>query len=57
MNWPLLMALGLGHLRLSPEAFWSMTPRELRAALSPPATDPITREAFDTLLAQHPDSP
>ncbi len=28
------MALGLGFLRLSPSAFWSMTPRELERALS-----------------------
>jgi uncharacterized phage protein (TIGR02216 family) len=27
------MAAGLGLLRLDPRAFWSMTPRELSAAL------------------------
>ncbi|OQM75218.1 hypothetical protein BFN67_19630 [Pseudaminobacter manganicus] len=28
------MALGLGLLRLSPQSFWAMTPRELERALS-----------------------
>ena len=28
------MAIGLGLLRLSPEAFWSMTPREFERAAS-----------------------
>jgi uncharacterized phage protein (TIGR02216 family) len=27
------MAAGLGAMRLSPQAFWAMTPRELAAAL------------------------
>ncbi len=29
------MAFGLGCLRLSPDAFWRMTPRELSAAMRP----------------------
>ncbi|MCR4265357.1 phage tail assembly chaperone [Nitratireductor sp. ZSWI3] len=32
--WQEVMALGLGMLRLSPTAFWSMTPRELESVLS-----------------------
>lgn len=31
------MAAGLGAMRLSPQAFWAMTPRELAAALRPGA--------------------
>lgn len=31
--WNDWMAFGLGHLRLSSSDFWSMTPRELFAAL------------------------
>jgi uncharacterized phage protein (TIGR02216 family) len=57
MNWPALMSLGLGHLRLSPDAFWSMTPREFQAALTPYTADPMTRAALDRLAAQHPDPP
>lgn len=57
MNWPDLMALGLGRMRLSPETFWSMTPSEFRAALGVQAADPIPREAFDALTALYPDTP
>jgi uncharacterized phage protein (TIGR02216 family) len=57
MNWPALMAIGLGQMRLSPAVFWSMTPREFTAALGPQAADPMTRETLDTLTAQHPDMP
>ena len=28
------MAMGFGLLRLSPKAFWSMTPREMERAMS-----------------------
>lgn len=30
--WQDLMRLGLGRLRLAPNQFWQMTPRELKAA-------------------------
>lgn len=30
--WGEAMAFGLGRLRLAPDAFWAMTPRELAAA-------------------------
>lgn len=33
--WQDAMGAGLGLLRLSPRAFWAMTPRELAAALAP----------------------
>jgi uncharacterized phage protein (TIGR02216 family) len=32
--WDEAMAFGLGRLRLAPKDFWSMTPRELAAAMS-----------------------
>ncbi len=57
MNWPHLMSLGFGHLRLTPDVFWSMTLREFRAALMPYTADPMNRAAFDRLAAQHPDMP
>lgn len=56
MNWRALIALGLGQLRLPPETFWSLTPRELRAMLGPP-TEPMTRAALDALAARFPDDP
>ena len=60
MRWDRLMALGLGVLRLSPLEFWSMTPRELRAALDAalgpaPGMDAPDRAALDALLARFPD--
>lgn len=56
--WAEAMRIGLGILRLPPNAFWRMTPRELAAAISglqgavPQAP---TRRAFDELLARFPD--
>lgn len=58
MDWPALMRLGFGVLRLSPEAFWSMTPRELAAAADPfgeGAAAPMDRAAFEALRARFPD--
>ncbi|MEM1376201.1 MAG: phage tail assembly chaperone [Pseudomonadota bacterium] len=31
--WEEAMAFGFAHLRMAPEAFWQMTPRELAAAM------------------------
>jgi uncharacterized phage protein (TIGR02216 family) len=55
------MTAGLGMLRLAPRDFWSMTPRELDAALrgalglvaAPPVT---TRSDLVALMAEYPDS-
>lgn len=54
------MTAGLGTLRLAPHIFWSMTPRELDAALrgalglSPPAAA-MTRTDLFALMALYPD--
>jgi uncharacterized phage protein (TIGR02216 family) len=56
--WDEAMAFGFGRLRLSPHAFWAMTPRELAAAhrgmfgARPGAPD---RAALAALLAAFPD--
>lgn len=54
------MTFGFGHLRLAPSAFWSMTPRELAAAVAalPRSSTlaPPTRTNFDTLLKRFPDA-
>lgn len=42
VDWPALMRLGLGALRLPPEAFWSMTPGEFRRALEGAGLVPIS---------------
>jgi uncharacterized phage protein (TIGR02216 family) len=56
--WERALAVGLGVLRLSPEQFWKMTPRELAAALrglygEPHA--PPDRATLDALIARFPD--
>lgn len=58
MDWPGLMRVGLGVLRLSPEAFWGMTPREFEAAVSAlrgPRAAPMARAALEALRAAHGD--
>lgn len=54
------MGAGLGLLRLSPDAFWRMTPRELAAAISALAPQPaagLDRAGLSTLMARFPDHP
>jgi uncharacterized phage protein (TIGR02216 family) len=56
--WERAIAIGLGVLRLSPEQFWKMTPRELAAALRGLGGDPaapVDRATFDALAARFPD--
>lgn len=58
LDWDRLMGLGLGVLRLSPQAFWSMTPRELAAALRACGLGqaaPLPRSALEGLMALFPD--
>ena len=52
------MAFGFGRLRLSPKHFWSMTPRELAAAMrasAPFAHGRLERSALATLMQLYPD--
>ncbi|WP_407945165.1 phage tail assembly chaperone [Oryzicola mucosus] len=52
------MAVGLGLLRLSPSAFWSMTPREFERAASilmPARAQGPSRQALDALMRSYPD--
>ena len=54
------MELGLGVLGMMPGAFWSLTPRELQAALagkfgSAGETEVFTRRDLDTLMQRFPD--
>ena len=58
--WPQALAVGLGVLRLPPEQFWRMTPRELAAALRGlygDAAAPLDRATFDELRSRFPDKP
>ena len=56
--WGQLMRLGLGRLRLSPEAFWALTPAELMlmAGLDGGAR-PMRRADLSALAARYPDRP
>jgi uncharacterized phage protein (TIGR02216 family) len=53
------MGMGLGVLRLSPDAFWRMTLKELEAAiagrLGPAAIAPLARGDLDAMMQQFPD--
>jgi uncharacterized phage protein (TIGR02216 family) len=53
------MAFGLGVLRLAPDDFWRMTPRELAAAMEAvlgPHAGELDRGAFDALRMRFPDA-
>ncbi|HEY1245766.1 MAG TPA: phage tail assembly chaperone [Hyphomicrobiaceae bacterium] len=55
------MAAGLGLLRLRPADFWSMTPKELEAALSgllgfAHPDGPPSRSALAELMSRYPDT-
>lgn len=60
-DWPQIMRLGLGVLRLAPDAFWAMTPLEFQRALEGsglmPTGDarPMGRAGLDALMARFPD--
>jgi uncharacterized phage protein (TIGR02216 family) len=56
--WAAAMAFGLGVLRLPPEAFWAMTPRELVAAaagVAGPGAEGLGRAELAALMARYPD--
>jgi uncharacterized phage protein (TIGR02216 family) len=58
--WAEAMGFGFGVLRLAPEAFWRMTPRELAQAIHAvrgPSTAPMARTDLENLLARFPDTP
>lgn len=56
--WDAAMQFGFGVLKLSPDAFWRMTPRELAAAMTAlhgPSREPMPRARLDALMQQYPD--
>ncbi|MDE4304398.1 phage tail assembly chaperone [Phaeobacter gallaeciensis] len=57
-DWPALLRLGLVGLRLSPDAFWRLTPAELRLMLAPVGADgALNRAGLEDLIAAFPDTP
>jgi uncharacterized phage protein (TIGR02216 family) len=58
--WEQAMGFGFGVLRLAPDAFWRMTPRELAQAIRAvrgPSASPLARADLNDLLARFPDTP
>lgn len=56
--WRQAMAVGFGRLRLTSAAFWTLTPRELAAAIEGligPIGGPPDRAALDRLIDRYPD--
>jgi uncharacterized phage protein (TIGR02216 family) len=55
--WDEAIGFGLGILKLSPRAFWSMTPRELALAIEAAtgASAPFRRNELSTLMTRYPD--
>lgn len=56
--WASAMQFGLGVLRLPPEAFWKMSPRELAAAWGAVLGDragPLDRPGLEALMERFPD--
>ncbi|MHA6262176.1 rcc01693 family protein [Arenibacterium sp. CAU 1754] len=55
-DWPALMRAGVQGLRLTPEAFWRLTPAELRLMLGQGGGEaPLSRTGLDALMAAYPD--
>ena len=56
IDWPGLMRVGLTCLGMTPEAFWRLTPIELRIMLgAETALAPLTRARLEELVAAFPD--
>ena len=55
--WKQAIGFGLGVLRLSPDEFWRMTPRELAAAIETAtgARAPLDRAGLSELMQRYPD--
>jgi uncharacterized phage protein (TIGR02216 family) len=55
--WDAAIGFGLGVLKLSPDAFWRMTPRELALAIEAARgrSAPLERRTLDELMARYPD--
>ena len=62
IDWPGLIRLGLGALRLEPDVFWAMSPAEFRLALegagllNPGAAMPMDRMRLNRLMQAYPDA-
>lgn len=55
--WAQAIGFGFGVLRLSPQQFWSMTPRELAGAIEAVtgSAPPLDRSSLAKLMERYPD--
>lgn len=54
-DWPALMRLGLGQLRLTPDQFWALTPAELALMAGLDGAQIMDRTGLAALMAIYPD--
>ena len=54
-DWPALMRLGLGPLRLTPDRFWALTPAELALMAGVDGARVMDRSGLTALMAMYPD--
>ncbi len=54
-DWPALMRLGLGALRLPPDQFWALTPAELALMAGVDGARVMDRSGLAELMAMYPD--
>ncbi len=54
-DWPALMRLGLGQLRLPPDQFWALTPAELALMAGLDGARALGRSGLAELMAMYPD--
>ncbi len=58
MDWPSLLRAGLTGLRLTPDAFWQLTPAELLLMLGlETGAAPLNRARLTDLSRAYPDKP
>ena len=55
VQWPALLRFGLVELRLSPEAFWQLTPAELTLMAGQGGGAVMSRAGLDALIQKFPD--
>jgi uncharacterized phage protein (TIGR02216 family) len=56
LDWPGLMRVGIGQLKLMPDAFWRLTPAELALLLGERSgPKPMSRAALRALAQDFPD--
>jgi len=56
LDWPAMMRVGMGELKLRPAAFWALSPAELMVLVNPPEVQrPMGRSGFEALISAFPD--